>query len=150
VFASVQDYCNPLGIEQLNAEHTLSEARRQFGEENFAALRDEGKRMTPEQALKAEGRTSLLKQASKDIIAPTAAKHQLVLSSPSSKLPEQLTVREIEVIRLVAEGLTNKQIAERLVISPSTVDTHIQSIYNRLGISSRSAATRYANKHHFL
>ncbi len=59
---------------------------------------------------------------------------------------EALTAREIEVMRLVAEGLTNKQIAERLGISPSTVDTHIQSIYNRLDISSRSAATRFATE----
>lgn len=56
-------------------------------------------------------------------------------------------MREIEVLRLVATGLSNKQIAERLVISTSTVDTHIQSIFHKLDVSSRSGATRYAVEH---
>jgi predicted ATPase/DNA-binding CsgD family transcriptional regulator len=60
---------------------------------------------------------------------------------------EALTAREVEVLRLLAMGLSNSQIAERLVLSPHTVNGHIQSIYGKLGLNSRSAATRYAIEH---
>ncbi|MGH7911672.1 MAG: response regulator transcription factor, partial [Candidatus Dormibacteraceae bacterium] len=55
-----------------------------------------------------------------------------------------LSPRELEVVRLVAENLTSAQIAERLVISPRTVTTHLDRIYNRLGLNSRTALVRYA------
>ena len=58
-----------------------------------------------------------------------------------------LTEREIEVLRCVAQGLTDVQIAEQLVISHRTVHSHLNSIYSKLGITSRSAATRYAIEH---
>jgi predicted ATPase/DNA-binding CsgD family transcriptional regulator/tRNA A-37 threonylcarbamoyl transferase component Bud32 len=60
---------------------------------------------------------------------------------------EELTAREIEVLRLLALGLSNKQIAERLIISPHTVNGHIHSIFSKLALNSRSAATRYALEH---
>lgn len=55
-----------------------------------------------------------------------------------------LTPREVDVLRLLATGLTDREIAERLVISPRTVNTHLTSIYGKIGVSSRSAATRFA------
>ncbi len=58
--------------------------------------------------------------------------------------PEGLTRREVEVLRVVAQGLTNAQIAERLFLSPNTVNVHLYSIYSKLGLNSRSAATRFA------
>jgi DNA-binding NarL/FixJ family response regulator len=61
-----------------------------------------------------------------------------------------LTAREEEVLRLAAQGLTNAQMAERLVISPRTVNTHLTSIYSKIGVTSRSAATRYAIEHHLV
>jgi len=61
---------------------------------------------------------------------------------------EALTAREVEVLRLLAMGLSNSQIAERLILSPHTVNGHIQSIYGKLGLNSRSAATRYAIEYH--
>jgi DNA-binding NarL/FixJ family response regulator len=64
--------------------------------------------------------------------------------------PNGLTAREIEVLRLVASGFSNIQVSERLVISPRTVDTHLTSIYSKIGVSSRSAATRYAMEHHLV
>ncbi len=64
--------------------------------------------------------------------------------------PAGLTVREVEVLRLLTQGLTNPQIAERLVVSLPTVNTHVASIFNKLGVNSRSAATRYAVEHHLV
>ncbi|GAC1357235.1 MAG: hypothetical protein NVSMB38_39390 [Ktedonobacteraceae bacterium] len=57
---------------------------------------------------------------------------------------EELTVREFAVLRFVAQGLTNVQIAEELVISSRTVNAHLRSIYKKLKTSSRIAITRYA------
>jgi DNA-binding NarL/FixJ family response regulator len=64
--------------------------------------------------------------------------------------PARLTAREMEVLRLVAQGRSNAEIAEQLVISLLTVKAHMRSLYNKLGISSRSAATRYAIEHHLM
>jgi predicted ATPase/DNA-binding CsgD family transcriptional regulator len=58
--------------------------------------------------------------------------------------PAGLTAREVEVLRLVAQGLTDAQVAEQLVLSRRTVSTHLTSIYGKLQITSRSAATRFA------
>jgi DNA-binding CsgD family transcriptional regulator len=65
-------------------------------------------------------------------------------ATPVEAPPEGLTPREAEVIRLLAAGLTDRQIAERLVISPRTVHTHLNAIYAKLGVANRSAATRAA------
>jgi DNA-binding NarL/FixJ family response regulator len=54
----------------------------------------------------------------------------------------------VEVLRLLARGLTDAQIAEKLVLSPGTVHAHTSTIYSKLGVTSRSAATRYAIEHH--
>jgi DNA-binding NarL/FixJ family response regulator len=70
-----------------------------------------------------------------------------VLSHSAPTYPAGLTMREVEVLRLVASGLTNAQIAQQLVISTRTVNAHIRSIYNKLEISSRTAATRFALEH---
>jgi predicted ATPase/DNA-binding CsgD family transcriptional regulator len=61
---------------------------------------------------------------------------------------EELTPRETEVLQLLATGLSNKQIAERLVLSSHTVNGHIHSIFGKLALNSRSAATRYALEYH--
>ena len=70
------------------------------------------------------------------------------IPSPLVEYSAELTARELEVLRLVARGLTIEQMAERLVISPRTVDTHLKLIYRKIGVSSRSDATRYAMQHH--
>ena len=59
-------------------------------------------------------------------------------------LPEALSARELEVLRLLARGLSNPQIAEALVISKKTVEHHLEHVYGKLDISSRTAAVAYA------
>jgi serine/threonine protein kinase/tetratricopeptide (TPR) repeat protein/DNA-binding CsgD family transcriptional regulator len=61
--------------------------------------------------------------------------------------PAGLTAREVEVLRLVAQGLTDAQIAQQLVVTRRTINWHLTSIYSKIGVSSRSAATRYALEH---
>lgn len=63
---------------------------------------------------------------------------------------QKLTRREIEVLRLVTQGLTNAQVAEKLVLAPRTVNVHLTSIYSKLGVNSRTAATRYAFDQHLI
>jgi DNA-binding NarL/FixJ family response regulator len=58
-----------------------------------------------------------------------------------------LTSRELEILRLVTSGRTNRQLAEELGVSTRTIDAHLRSIYAKLGVKSRSAATRYAVEH---
>jgi DNA-binding NarL/FixJ family response regulator len=55
--------------------------------------------------------------------------------------------RELQVLRLVAAGRTNKAIAAELVLSERTVDRHVSNIFTKLGVSSRAAATAYAYEH---
>jgi HD-GYP domain-containing protein (c-di-GMP phosphodiesterase class II) len=64
--------------------------------------------------------------------------------------PGGLTAREIEVLRLLARGLTNKEIATQLVITPKTAGNHIEHIYTKLGVSNRAAAALFAMKHGML
>jgi HD-GYP domain-containing protein (c-di-GMP phosphodiesterase class II) len=63
---------------------------------------------------------------------------------PADARAASLSDREVEVIRLIAEGATNREVADRLVISPKTVEHHLESIYNKLGVSSKTAAAVYA------
>jgi DNA-binding CsgD family transcriptional regulator len=69
------------------------------------------------------------------------------LSTPSTKASGGLTAREIEVLRLVASGKTNRAIAHVLVLSEKTVARHVSNIFTKLDISSRAAATAYAYEH---
>jgi HD-GYP domain-containing protein (c-di-GMP phosphodiesterase class II) len=64
--------------------------------------------------------------------------------------PANLSDREVEVLRLIARGFSTRQIAEALTISPKTADHHIQHIYNKLGVSTRAAATLFAMQHNLL
>jgi ATP/maltotriose-dependent transcriptional regulator MalT len=62
-------------------------------------------------------------------------------------LDSGLTPRELEVLALVAEGLSNREIATRLVVSEHTVHRHTTNLYRKLGVSSRAAATAFAHRH---
>ena len=121
-------------VELADYERSFSSARVHLGERAFAAAWTQGRSMAPEQALDAKGQ--------KPVQTPNTT------VNPSQTYPNGLTTREVEVLRLVASGLTDLKIAEKLILSPRTVHTHISSIYNKLGVTSRSAATRYAIEHH--
>jgi ATP/maltotriose-dependent transcriptional regulator MalT len=72
------------------------------------------------------------------------------LASVTEAAPHGLSARELEVLRHVAAGKTNRQIAEELVLSEHTVARHMQNIFTKLGVSSRTAATAFAFEHHLV
>lgn len=124
----------------------------QRGQEAFTGAWAEGNAMTLEQALAAvwsalsgQPSTAPIRRASGGDIRGDI-RHQ----PPSSSAATGLTAREVEVLRLVARGLTDAQVAETLVISRRTVNAHVRSIYTKLHISSRNAATFFALEHGLL
>jgi DNA-binding CsgD family transcriptional regulator len=66
---------------------------------------------------------------------------------PRASLPDGLTGREAEILRLLASGMTNPEIADALVLSGHTIKTHINHIFAKTGSRDRVAATRYAREH---
>jgi DNA-binding NarL/FixJ family response regulator len=68
------------------------------------------------------------------------------VSSPSP-LPAGLTAREAEVLRLVAAGHTNKEVASALFLSDKTIARHLSNIFTKAGVSTRAAATAFAFEH---
>ena len=124
--------------ERAEYQHAVDSVRTQLGGKAFAAARGEGRTMTLEQALAASQ-------------APA-----IVSPPPSPRYPDGLTEREVQVLCLVAKGLTDEQIGRQLVISPRTVNTHLTSIYRKIQVSSvgkerqaapRIAAVRYVTEH---
>ena len=66
----------------------------------------------------------------------------------SHNLPDDLTAREVEVLKLIAAGLSNKEIADALVVSSATVKTHVNHIFQKTGARDRAQAVGYAYQHH--
>jgi DNA-binding CsgD family transcriptional regulator len=94
-----------------------------LGRQRFDAARDDGRRMSADQRW--------------------ALAERIAARGPASP-PDALTNREVEVVRLLAVGLTNAEIAERLVLSEHTVHRHVSNILSKLGVPSRAAAASAA------
>ena len=115
---------SPLDRAHPDYEGLLATVRSRLDEAAWEAAREEGRAMTPEEAVEYA-------------LEPSPA-------TPRPKDTATLSPREAEVLTLVAEGLTDSQVAERLYLSPRTVGQHLRSIYNKLGASSRTAAVKEA------
>jgi DNA-binding NarL/FixJ family response regulator len=88
------------------------------------------------------GAKTLIAQASE---AAALIDEPLEVAIPeTAPYPDKLSEREVQVLRLVAAGNTNQQIADALVLSPKTVARHMSNIFDKTGVENRSAATRYA------
>jgi DNA-binding NarL/FixJ family response regulator len=100
------------------------------------------------QALRLSGDES----AARDSIAAARAIFEQVGAQAEAgpRLPAGLTAREAEVLRLVADGLSNKEIAAALFLSVKTVSRHLSNIFAKIGVSSRAAATAFAFQHHLV
>ncbi|HZU69901.1 MAG TPA: LuxR C-terminal-related transcriptional regulator [Ktedonobacteraceae bacterium] len=129
-------------IERDACERTIASARSRLGEEAFAQARTEGRGMSLEEVFSPPKQPDPLLTELEQVLQQGA-----IEQAPSS-YPAGLTEREVEVLRLVAQGQTNAQIAEQLIISPHTVNAHVRSIFNKLDVNSRNAATRFAIEHH--
>jgi HD-GYP domain-containing protein (c-di-GMP phosphodiesterase class II) len=102
-----------------------------------------------------EAERHLLAAAAQGALDPDAVRAVLAAAGhaavvPRRPLPAGLSAREVEVLGLVAEGCSNAQIAERLVISRRTAEHHVQHIYTKIGVSSRAAAALFAMEHRLL
>jgi DNA-binding CsgD family transcriptional regulator len=122
------------GRSLIDYEGRLAAARSRLDEAAWTAAWAEGRGMHLEQIFE----YARQEEASPE---PTAA---------SRTYPAGLSLREAEVLSLVAAGLTNAQIAQKLFLSSRTVDWHLGSIYRKLGIHSRAEATRFALEHGLL
>jgi len=95
-----------------------------------------------------EIRAAVEKVARGDVILDAAAQRHVVAAlsepAPPSDLPDGLTPREAEVLALIAEGLTNGEIADRLVVSAATVKSHVNHIFAKIGARDRAQAVVYA------
>jgi predicted ATPase/DNA-binding CsgD family transcriptional regulator len=130
-------------VERAKYEQEVASARTHLGEQAFTAAWAEGRAMTWGEALAARELATTSPPALAGQPSPPPVMARVTY-------PDGLTAREVEVLRLVAQGLSDAQVAQQLVISPRTVHAHLSSIYSKLGITSRSAATRYAIEHQFV
>ncbi len=112
----------------------LEQAWQALGQEGGAAAWAEGQKMTLEQAL-----TYALEEE------PTMPRQEEAQGSPEYSA-RSLSARELEVLGLVAEGLTDARVAQRLHLSPRTVGRHLESVYRKLDVSSRTAAVKTAGE----
>jgi DNA-binding CsgD family transcriptional regulator/tetratricopeptide (TPR) repeat protein len=102
----------------------------------FEAAREEGRAMSPERAMEYALEEPYMPEGEVPTTSSSAPEH-----------PAGLTSREVEVLGLVAGGMTSAQVAKELFLSPRTIETHLNSIYHKLGVGSRTAATRFALEH---
>jgi DNA-binding NarL/FixJ family response regulator len=103
-------------------------------------------------------RAAVLTVAAGDAALDPAVQHHVVAALASEEpihrdashtpvtpaLPDEITPREAEVLELIAEGLTNAEIAERLVVSPATIKSHINHLFAKAGLRDRAQAVNYA------
>jgi predicted ATPase/DNA-binding CsgD family transcriptional regulator len=131
-------------IDRPAYQHTVAALRAQLDEPSFLNAWTAGQALTLEEAI-----AEAVQVKAREYVPPPLppAPVETPSASPSRGHPFGLSAREIEVLRLMAQGLTTAQIAEQLMISPRTADAHLRSIYRKLEVTSRAAATRSALEH---
>jgi non-specific serine/threonine protein kinase len=115
--------------------HNVATLRAHMDAASFSAAWEAGRRLTLAQAI-AEAEQMVIPPETPPAPPPTAPRD-----------PNALTPRELEVLRLLAQRMSDAEIAEKLVISRRTVSTHLTAIYDKLGVNSRRAAMRHALDH---
>jgi HD-GYP domain-containing protein (c-di-GMP phosphodiesterase class II) len=100
--------------------------------------------------LRALASRGLLEPAAVDAVLAAAGHRAAPPVTTRTRLPGGLSKREVEVLRLAAMGLTTREIADRLFISPKTADHHIQHVYTKIEVSTRAAAALWAMEHELL
>jgi len=132
-------------VNRLDYERAVAAARAQLDTAAFVVAWAEGRAMTLEQAV------ALALEVAAEVPPPAPAPPATPKpTAGAAEYPAGLTGREVEVLRLVAQGLTDAQVAARLIVSAHTVHAHLRAIYGKLAVSSRAAATRFAVDHHLI
>ncbi|MFL5731697.1 MAG: tetratricopeptide repeat protein [Chloroflexia bacterium] len=141
------------GLEGAEYTRTLAALRSQLGDDLFSGLAALGRTMSDDEAIELASReptaapgAALEEQAS----PPARTLPPNPTAPPGEVLAEELTAREVEVLRLVATGKSNSEVARDLNVSTNTVQTHLRSIYSKLGITSRTEAARFAFDHNIV
>lgn len=111
-----------LPVERAEYARVVESARAHLGKKSFAALHSEGQGLTPAQIL----------------VAPRP--DPVMGTPPSLKYPNSLTKREVEMLCLLTKGLTYHEIAEKLSISPRTVNTALSRAYDKIAVSKSSTS----------
>jgi DNA-binding NarL/FixJ family response regulator len=93
------------------------------------------------------GKVQLHPEVARKLMSAMAAQEEPSVSRPTARAGDGLTGREQEVLALIADGLSNREIAGKLVISEKTVKTHVSSILGKLGLADRTQAAIYALRH---
>jgi DNA-binding NarL/FixJ family response regulator len=101
----------------------------------------------PEELISAVRSVAIGKRYLSSAIAPIVLRQLKNPRLPSAGTQSRLTLRELEVLRLLSDGSTSKDIAQRLGISPKTAQAHRENIKNKLGLRSTAEMVRYAIKH---
>ena len=103
--------------------------------------------LAPEAAAEDLRREATAGRLDAEVLAAVLAAAGHVPPPRKRELPAGLSERDVEVLRLAVRGLSNRQIAEALVVAPKTVGHHIQHIYDKIGVSTRVGATLFALQH---
>jgi predicted ATPase/DNA-binding CsgD family transcriptional regulator len=130
-------------VDQLENERNTTEAQVALSSEQFTTAWAQGREMSLEDAI-------MYAQDKVDPFPIVPAPTETLFASPAPMETTGLTQREIEILRLIAAGKSNKKIAEELVLSVRTIERHISNIYKKIGVygsTARAAATAYAFTH---
>jgi non-specific serine/threonine protein kinase len=136
--------------ERAGHDRLVSTVRTTLGREAYDTAMTTGHRMTLQEAVTA---ASTDRSAGTTTLTTTVPVAGTRVAQPSPEVAahvERLTSREVEVLRLIAEGCSNREIAERLYISHRTAMQHVANILGKLDVSSRTAAAAFAHRHGFL
>ncbi len=128
-------------VDPTEQERMIATVRTVLGKEMFATRWAEGQAFTLDHAIE-----YALSAPKTPAAAPSASENKPAVS-PLPAYPAGLTAREVEVLRLMVQGLPYPEIAAKLVISHRTVNAHVTSIFSKLGVTTRAAATRFAVDH---
>jgi DNA-binding CsgD family transcriptional regulator len=132
ILGTIEDHTQEIAIDPNDGhdhQRLLTSVKAQLTDKQFEQFYEEGKTISL-----ADAAEFILRQGTK-------AKRK------DDERLNRLTKREIEILRLVAQGLSDAQVAERLVLSPRTVNAHLTSVYRKIDVNSRAAATRFAIEH---
>jgi DNA-binding NarL/FixJ family response regulator len=134
VLSAAGTHYEPATTEEI--DRIIGSVRATLGEEPFERLKAEGRSMSPEEVLA--------------FASPVAGPGVMAERDDGQPYPDDLTGREVEVLRLIAVGKSNQEIGQELVLSRRTVERHISNIYEKIGASgkvARATAAAYALRH---